>query len=181
MDLLKQVVWKEGSFISPQHFQQQALHFKSYIQNYNGTMGYSGHYGLSDITVNTDLLKIGKIAITFCNGLFPDGHYFLLDEEIVIDVPEDAVKKTVYISIPLALQGSPAFGEQSSQATRYLCQTMTSYNNTSTQSDSIELEVAKDNACLSIGKTDMAGYVSFPIARILETRETGEVVFDSIR
>ena len=179
MDLVKQVVWKEGSFISPQHFQQQALHFKSYMQNYAGTVGYSGHYGLSDITVNTDLLKIGKIAVTFCNGLFPDGHYFLLDEEIIIDVPEDAVKKTVYISIPLALKGAPAYGESSTEATRYLCQTITSYNNTSAQSDSVELEVAKDNVCLSIGKTDMAGYVSFPIARILETRETGEVVFDS--
>jgi len=179
LDLVKQVVWKEGSFISPQHFQQQALHFKSYMQNYAGTQGYSGHYGLSDITVNTDLLKIGKIAVTFCNGLFPDGHYFLLDEEIIIDVPEDAVKKTVYISIPLALKGAPAYGEKNTEATRYLCQTITSYNNTSAQSDSVELEVAKDNVCLSIGKTDMAGYVSFPIARILETRETGEVVFDS--
>lgn len=179
MDLVKQVVWKEGSFICPQHFQQQTLHIKSYMQNYAGTIGYSGHYGLSDITVNTDLLKTGKIAVTFCNGLFPDGHYFLLDEEIVIDVPEDAVKKTVYISIPLALKGALAYGETSTEVTRYLCQTITSYNNTSAQSDSVELEVAKDNVCLSIGKTDMAGYVSFPIARILETRETGEVVFDS--
>lgn len=179
LDLVKQVVWKEGSFICPQHFQQQTLHIKSYMQNYAGTIGYSGHYGLSDITVNTDLLKTGKIAVTFCNGLFPDGHYFLLDEEIVIDVPEDAVKKTVYISIPLALKGALAYGETSTEVTRYLCQTITSYNNTSAQSDSVELEVAKDNVCLSIGKTDMAGYVSFPIARILETRETGEVVFDS--
>lgn len=179
MELIKQVVWKEGIFISPQHFQQQALHTKSYIQNYTSTAGYAEHYGLSDITVNTDLLKIGKIAVTFCNGLFPDGHYFLLDEEIVIDVPEDAVKKTVYLSLPLALQGAPAYGQKSSQATRYLCQSITSYNNASNESDSVEIEVAKDNVCLSIGKTDMAGYVSFPIARILETKETGEVVFDS--
>jgi len=179
LELVKQVVWKEGIFVSPQHFQQQALHIKSYTQNYARTTGYTEHYGLSDITVNTDLLKIGKIAITFCNGLFPDGHYFLLDEEIVIDVPEGAVKKTVYLTLPLALQGAAAFGQQSSQATRFLCQSITSYNNASNESDSVEIEVAKDNICLSIGKTDMAGYVSFPIARILETKESGEVIFDS--
>ena len=55
---------------------------------------------------------------------------------------------------------------------------MTSYDNASFQNDSIELEVARDNISLSIGKQDMAGFVSFPIARILETRETGEVIFD---
>jgi type VI secretion system protein ImpJ len=179
LELLKQVVWKEGIFVSPQHFQQQALHLKSYIQNYASTLGFAEQFGLSDITVNTDLLKVGKIAISFCSGLFPDGHFFLLDEEIVIDVPEDAVKKTVYVTLPLALQGALAFGQDSEETARFLCQTMTSYNNTSSQSDSIELEVAKDNIHLSIGKTDMAGYVSFPIARILETKETGEVIFDS--
>ncbi|WDD99161.1 MULTISPECIES: type VI secretion system baseplate subunit TssK [Thalassomonas] len=179
MEQLKQVVWKEGIFISPQHFQQQALHFKSYIHNYASTVGYTNHYGLGDITVNTDLLKIGKIAITSCFGLFPDGHYFHLDEEIVLDVPQDAVKKTVYLLLPLALQGALAYGQESAQASRYLCQTMTSYNNTSSESDSLEIEVARDNIGLSIGKSDMSGFVSFPIARILETRETGEVVFDS--
>ena len=78
MELAKQVVWKEGIFISPQHFQQQAIHNKSYIQNYASTQGYSAHFGLSDITLNTDLLKIGKIAVTNCRGLFPDGYYFNL-------------------------------------------------------------------------------------------------------
>lgn len=178
LELAKQVVWKEGIFISPQHFQQQAIHNKSYIQNYASTHGYSEHFGLSDITLNTDLLKIGKIAVTNCCGLFPDGYYFHLTEEIVIDVPADAVEKNVYLSLPIALQGAAAFAQESTQNTRYFCQTMTSYDNASFQNDSIELEVARDNISLSIGKQDMAGFVSFPIARILETRETGEVIFD---
>jgi len=179
LEHLKQVVWKEGIFVSPQHFQQQAKYFKYYIQNYASVSGYSGHFGLSDITVNTDLLKIGKIAVTACNGLFPDGHFFHFDEEIVIDVPEDSVKKTVYLVIPLALQGAAAFSQESKDGTRFICQTLTSYSNTTTQSDSVEIEVAKDNIGLSIGKADMAGFVSFPIAKILEKKETGEVVFDS--
>ena len=178
LDLAKQVVWKEGIFISPQHFQQQAIHNKSYIQNYASTQGYSAHFSLSDITLNTDLLKIGKIAVTNCRGLFPDGYYFNLTEEIVIDVPIDAVEKNVYLSLPIALQGAAAFAQEIAQNTRFICQTMTSYDNASFQYDSIELEVARDNISLSIGKQDMAGFVSFPIARILETRETGEVIFD---
>ena len=52
MDLAKQVVWKEGIFISPQHFQQQAIHNKSYIQNYASTQGYTDHFGLSSIALN---------------------------------------------------------------------------------------------------------------------------------
>jgi type VI secretion system protein ImpJ len=179
LELLKQVVWKEGTFVSPQHFQQQDLHFKSYIQKYVSTVGYTGHFGLSALSVNNDLLKVGKIAISFCSGLFPDGHYFFLDEEVTLNVPDDAVKKTVYLTLPLALQGALAFGQTKEEATRYLCQTMTSYNNTSSQSDSVELEVAKDNIYLSIGKKDMSGYVSLPIARILETKESGEVVFEN--
>lgn len=178
LELAKQVVWKEGVFISPQHFQQQAIHNKTYIQNYAAVNGYSEHFGLSDITLNTDLLKIGKIAVTNCRGLFPDGYYFHLTEEIVIDVPADAVEKNVYLSLPIALQGAAAFAQESAQNTRFVCQTMTSYDNASFQNDSIELEVARDNISLSIGKQDMAGFVSFPIARILETRETGEVIFD---
>lgn len=178
MELAKQVVWKEGIFISPQHFQQQSTHNHAYVHSYASTIGYTEHFGLSDITINTDLLKIGKIAVTNCRGLFPDGYYFHLTEEIVVDVPVDAVEQNVYLTLPIALEGAAAFAQDAAQNTRFVCQTITSYDNASFQNDSIELEVAKDNISLSIGKQDMSGFVSFPIARILETRETGEIILD---
>lgn len=179
MESVKQVVWKEGIFISPQHFQQQDQHNKSYLHDYVSAVAFPRHYyGISLITVNADLLRIGKIAVSACHGVFPDGHYFKFDHEISIAVPDDTVKATLYLRLPLALQGACTFGGEKDGDVRYQCETATVFDNTSRESDSLEIEVGRDNLSLAIGEDDLAGYTSIPIATILEVRESGEVVFD---
>lgn len=74
------VIWYEGLFVKPQHFQQQARAAESQLQQrlncLNDTL-----YGFSELELNSEYLSFGKIAIIRARGLMPDGSVF--------DIPND--------------------------------------------------------------------------------------------
>ena len=81
------VIWSEGIFLLPQHFQQH----DRYIQNLVNSrcLGLQPYgWGFYSLTIDSDLFKIGKLALKECKGIFPDGTSFNLpeDDEHVIEV-----------------------------------------------------------------------------------------------
>ena len=70
MDAYKKVVWQEGMFIAPQHFQQQDRYTQNYVrQNVETLAGYAPYYGVTDLVINHDLLKIGKLSVSSSAGV----------------------------------------------------------------------------------------------------------------
>ena len=64
MDAFKKVVWQEGMFIAPQHFQQQDRFVQDYVrQNVEMLAGFSPFYGVTELTINHELLKILPFVI----------------------------------------------------------------------------------------------------------------------
>ena len=96
MDAFKKVVWQEGMFIAPQHFQQQDRYVQNYIrQNIETLAGFAPFFGITELVLNHDLLKIGKLSIPSCSGVFPDGTPGLIllaaiTEQIEIDALDQA-------------------------------------------------------------------------------------------
>ncbi|MEZ8321601.1 type VI secretion system baseplate subunit TssK, partial [Vibrio splendidus] len=104
MDAFKKVVWQEGMFIAPQHFQQQDRYVQNYIrQNIETLAGFAPFFGITELVLNHDLLKIGKLSIPSCSGVFPDGTQFNLKQEIVVDIPQGTIETIVYLALPISL------------------------------------------------------------------------------
>ena len=62
MSIYKKVVWSEGLFLRPQHFQQQDRHIERYIETRcEGLTSYS--WGFTEFQLETDLLSIGKFGL----------------------------------------------------------------------------------------------------------------------
>jgi type VI secretion system protein ImpJ len=66
------VVWTQGMFLTPQHFQSQeqfledALHFRFNVSNY-------ANWGVSTLNIDTDALANGLFRVSACSGVMPDG------------------------------------------------------------------------------------------------------------
>lgn len=171
------VVWSEGMFIAPQHFQHFDISLQRYVNEIAQLDLSSGDYGVSELDINGDMLKIGKFAIRSAAGVFPDRLFFRLPHELVMDIPDGVVDEIVYIAVPLAITGKVHFGFEQDAVrmvkTRAELRDLNDLNN-----ESVEAELAEVGACLRLGSADYSGYAAIPVVRILEKTAEGHVVLD---
>lgn len=104
MSLYNPVVWQDGMFMKPQHFQQLERSQKkslSLFQVYNTPL----HWGVRQLEVNNELLSLGKIGLIKADGVFQDRTPFelpiLADLPSVLEVPSSITNKVVYLCCPL--------------------------------------------------------------------------------
>ncbi len=71
MKLLSHVVWSEGMFLSPLHFQTQSRHFEDSIAFLVGAL-WGEPWGLSYFALDTEAIRNGRVALTEASGIFPD-------------------------------------------------------------------------------------------------------------
>ncbi|MCV5233200.1 type VI secretion system baseplate subunit TssK, partial [Escherichia coli] len=58
----RKVVWAEGMFLRPQHFQQQERHLDFLIQG-RSLSAQPFYWGFSELTLDTQMLALGKVAL----------------------------------------------------------------------------------------------------------------------
>src|SRR5579885_984077 len=69
------VVWLEGMFLRPQHFQQHDRYIERLVRSrVAGITPFS--YGLSELRINRELLIGGKFGAAQARGVLPDGTPF---------------------------------------------------------------------------------------------------------
>ena len=74
------VVWSEGLFLRPQHFQQHDRYLERYLQVRSDALRSHG-WGFSELRLDRDLLRLGKVAINSAQGVFPDGTPFSMPDD----------------------------------------------------------------------------------------------------
>lgn len=171
------VVWSEGMFIAPQHFQHSEVVAQSYVNEIAQLDLACGDFGVSELDINTDMLQIGKFAIRNAAGVFPDRLFFRLSKELVTDIPDGVVDEIVHLAVPLAIVGTAQFGVD--RDTVRMIKTRAELRDLNDPSNEpVETELAEVGACLRLGSADFSGYASIPVARILEKTAEGHVVLD---
>ena len=98
------VIWSEGLFLKPQHFQQQERYIADLIDKRSRALHFYG-WGILSLEIDTNQLGMGKFAISSARGVMPDGTPFNIpgDDAVpaAIDFKEGVVGKTVYLALPL--------------------------------------------------------------------------------
>ncbi|HEU4689065.1 MAG TPA: type VI secretion system baseplate subunit TssK, partial [Vicinamibacterales bacterium] len=72
MSIYNKVVWSEGLFLRPQHFQQQDRYFERYVETRCQAL-VPHSWGFTSLEIEPDLLSIGKFGLRGATGVFPDG------------------------------------------------------------------------------------------------------------
>lgn len=98
------IIWSEGMFLRPQHFQQHDRYIENLVENRCRVLQPYG-WGFYSLTIDADLFAIGKLAIKSCRGLFPDGTPFCLPEHDALppplDLPTNCQNEILYLALPV--------------------------------------------------------------------------------
>ncbi len=177
------VIWSEGMFLRPQHFQQHDRYIESFINGHaTGLQAY--HWGISRLKIDMRLLAMGQFALSECAGVFQDGVPFDLPEfdtlPTPIDIPEEIQNCIVYLSIPARQEGSIEVDsdEKPDNLARYhAVETEIKDHNTNSNEVS-EVVVGKLQTRLMLEPQERAGYLCIGVARILESRSDKNILLD---
>src|SRR5690606_37377620 len=109
MSLESRVVWSEGMFLNPQHFQQQDRYLERYIDNKCSAFGGYA-WRVQDFELDPQLLTLGIISLLRGKGTFPSGTPFGFPEvdgpPPVIEVEPGTHNALVYLAIPVRRPGA---------------------------------------------------------------------------
>jgi len=71
------VLWKEGMFLEPHHFQLSERFLTAHADMRIGSLSYAGfQYGFTELAIGRDALLGGNFTIANAAGVFPDGGCF---------------------------------------------------------------------------------------------------------
>jgi len=79
MKQLRRVVWSEGMYLGPQHFQTQSRYVEDSIQFATQSLWFRP-YGLTACEVDGEALRNGTVALLSAKGVMPDGLGFHIPE-----------------------------------------------------------------------------------------------------
>lgn len=177
MSVSKSVVWSEGMFIAPQHFQQFELALRAYV-NGLATLDIEGDdYGFGHVSLDAERLKIGKVSIQKASGVLPDRTYFDLTEEQSLDIPEGTVEKSVFLAVPLARRGNTQVGDRRG-VHRFLSERAEIHDISDHRNEPVDAEISSLGVCLRLEGEDMSGFAAMPVARVLERTPEGLIILD---
>ncbi|SMF29924.1 type VI secretion system protein ImpJ [Alteromonadaceae bacterium Bs31] len=183
MSLESKVVWSEGMFLNPQHFQQQERYLERFINDKCAAYGAYG-WGVHEFEIDQQLLKLGKISVLRARGVFPDGTPFNVpdvdDAAPVLEVGENTHDAVVYLAVPLKRPGAvDVLPEESRQGlARYYADEQDVRDVTTEGGDMHKLGVGKLRFKLLLETDDRSGYACIGVLKISETRDDGEILLD---
>ncbi len=183
MSARSRVVWNEGLFIKPQHFQQQQRNIEYLLEERLTTI--SGYlYGLTEMTLNPEYLSFGRIALQSATGVMPDGTVFRIPQE---DPPPDALEvmdstlanQVVYLAVALRSDSiTEVSWPDATGSGRYMVSKREIRDVHTTSGDVAAIDVSPVQLRLMLEREDRSAYASIAIARILEKRADGSVLLD---
>lgn len=177
------VVWNEGMFLCPQHFQQFGRYMESQIDGRINDV-QCHNWGVSELRIDQDQLPLGKISIASIKGRMPDGLAFNIPHEEEgpepLEVPENTQNTIVYLALPLRRRDAievDAGGSHTGLA-RYQAIEYDARNNTTGSDDSATILVGQPNFRLVLESDNLGAYAYIAVARIIECRSDKKIILD---
>lgn len=177
------VVWSEGLFIKPAHFQQNDRYFESYINKVRQLSGSYG-WGFDELTIDNQLLNQGKVAIKTASGIMPDGTPFNIPIDdpapAPIDLQEGVINQQVYLCLPIRSTEVEVFYPDSERGLqRYTSKTLDANDSSSNRPSSTTLMVGGLRFTIMQEQDSRSQYSCLAIAKINECSKDKQVSFDN--
>ncbi|MFW5678089.1 MAG: type VI secretion system baseplate subunit TssK [Rhodosalinus sp.] len=178
------VLWNEGLFLQPHHFQQADRHTEALVAGLARRVSPYA-WGVSELEIDEEALKVGQFALRACSGLTPDGVVFRVpasdDHPPALEVPTNTSDCMVYLTVPQRRQGAPEVDMSGAElsAARLRPSELEVTDTTMRNGKAVTLSVGKLRLQFALQVDDLADRLAIPVARIIEVRPDREVVLDS--
>ena len=178
------VIWSEGLFLRPQHFQQQDRYHEHLLeQRFDSVIAYA--FGFVELQVDRELLKMGKLGLASASGVMPDGTPFCLPHDAPLPLPlevgdgcKDAV---VCLTLPLRRPGMAdvALGDSAALDVLRFQASDCEVRDAVAEHDSLAtLKAGVLNLRLRLASEVSAAHADLALVRVREKRPDGMLVLD---
>ena len=185
MKLLSRVVWAEGMYLAPHHFQAQNRYFEEAV-HFATTSLWRDAFGLAACQLDADALRNGTVSLLHARGMFQDGLPFDIPECDPRPDAHNIVEKflpttdslTVALAIPRWVQGHQNcdLDPYPTGNVRYLSTTeMVHDENTGLEPKPVQ--IGRKNIRLVVLPADDPNLLTLPIARVMRD-QSGHFVYD---
>lgn len=177
------VLWSEGLFLEPQHFQQHDRFLEGQLAGRLAAHGNT-HWGLHTFELDTELLALGKLGLASAQGIFPDGTPFSMPGDDPLPEPlevADSVRdKIVYLALPLTREGTVEVRRAGSAEGlyRYRAEDLEVRDGVLDSSAASVVEVGQLNSRLALQGEALEQYACVPMARVVEVNADRSLVLD---
>lgn len=180
------VIWREGTFVQPQHFQQQQRHNNYLLTQRLSALGDFA-WGFTELSINTELLAQGRIALDKATGCMADGTVFSLPEQDYLPQPfqpgdlSRPGSHDIYLALPVIsdvvneIEGHYSAGQSQG---RYRLNRVDVRDLHTDGGESRQLELAQLVPRIMSGAEDLSAYTVLPLCRIRERQANGELDID---
>ncbi|WP_293865835.1 type VI secretion system baseplate subunit TssK [uncultured Alsobacter sp.] len=175
MSWYSKVVWREGLFLRPHHFQQHDRYLERLVERRTRfTTPYP--WGFAELEIDRDLAQQSKFALRRAVGIMQDGTPFDLPGDSPlpepIDVPDTASGQILWLTLPTAAPNTREVDHRTTEsASRWLEGVETIIDSTAEIRSDGEIDIAHPRLALDLRKQASPGYGSLAIGRVVEVRD----------
>lgn len=176
------VVWSEGLFLQPQHFQQQDRYFERLVEGRAAPLlGYS--WGFCSMELNRTAAALGKVQLITARGIFPDGTPFDFPGEdtppLPLDIDNDIQNEIVVLALPMRRPGmdeTDAANTQENTLARFSVEEREVTDSNASSSNSTSVQVGQLRLRLMRKRDVTDAYTTLDVARVTERRPDNQLI-----
>lgn len=185
MSWFSRVVWSEGLFLQPQHFQQQDRHAAWWVESRVAPL-VGNHWGFSHLVIDEAALVAGKFAILEARGILPDGTPFDIPNVDLpppaLDFPRDAKDQIVCLALPLrraqGLEVSLDSADATARLARYEPVDFEVSDAHTEKGGAFSIQVGQPKLRLALSDPLTDAYARVGVARVTERRADNSLLLD---
>jgi type VI secretion system protein ImpJ len=179
------VMWTEGMFLQPQHFQQ---HDRFVARQLEGRQGSATPFawGFASLQLDEAALLQGKLMLNSARGVLPDGTAFAMPGDDpappAFEVPADARDELVVLAVTLARPGVPESDVEAADGAmppRYRAADVDVADVHAASLREAPLQVGRLNLRLMLSRDANEGCSTLGVVRLIERRADGRIVLDT--
>ncbi|WP_341645966.1 type VI secretion system baseplate subunit TssK [Thauera sp. SDU_THAU2] len=179
----RKVVWSEGMFLRPQHFQQQERYLESFVQR---RIAYADElcWGFHSLEFDEDAFSLGSVVLKSTRGVMPDGTPFSIPGDcpggLSLDVPAEARDALVCLALPTPRSGlnSVIFEEDRRSAARWISTAEEVRDVNAIGSVPAEVQLGELRLRLFLQQDVPAGWRSLGVVRVRERQANQRLILD---
>jgi type VI secretion system protein ImpJ len=178
------VIWSEGTFLQPQHFQQHDRYLEAYVESRTRALrAYS--WGFLELALDESLLELGKLAARSARGVLPDGTPFDCPARDPLppplDVPTTLRDSLVVLALSVRRPGvdeADLGGAGADSLARYVADELEIKDSNASFDRTALIQIGRLRLQLLKEADVTAAYTGLGVARVGERRADNHVVLD---
>ncbi|WP_177419185.1 type VI secretion system baseplate subunit TssK [endosymbiont of Lamellibrachia barhami] len=177
------IIWSEGMFLRPHHFQQHDRYLENLLESRCAPLRAYG-WGIRELSIDKDLLTQGKLSVSHCKGVLPDGTPFDIPGEDtpppILEIPENTHDTLIHLALPARRQGAVDADRNDipEVLARYLPREQEVDDSNAGADTKALVQTGSLRLRLMLDGEDRSQFICMPLARIMELRADMNLLLD---